>query len=288
MALLRFCLRCGEKSRIVSSYKYFEIKGLTMLQQIKLFLTAVQFFTRLPVPAWVGHSAQQLDQAARYFPLVGVCVGGLAAGIFLLSTIVFPLTLAVALSMVGSVLITAAFHEDGLSDFVDGIGGGYTRDKMLAIMKDSRVGAYGVIALVFALLVKFLAIQSLANTHELIWVASAMLAAHTVSRFMALSIMLTQQYIRDDELARAKPAAQNLSWTSFFIALLTAMFTIFVTIEMAIHPINIGTALVFALLMRIYLARLILRNLGGYTGDCLGAVQQLTEIGFYLGLLVAW
>jgi adenosylcobinamide-GDP ribazoletransferase len=105
---------------------------------------------------------------------------------------------------------------------------------------------------------------------------------------MALSIILTQRYVRDDDSARAKPAAQNLSWTSFLIALLTGMLMIFVTIAMGIQAVNVGTALVFALLLRIYLARLMLSKLGGYTGDCLGAVQQLSEIGFYLGLLVVW
>jgi adenosylcobinamide-GDP ribazoletransferase len=102
-----------------------------MLQQLRLFLSAVQFFTRIPVPAWVGHSAQQLDQSARYFTLVGVCVGGLAAIILWAAALVLPLALAVALSMLGSILITGAFHEDGLSDFVDGMGGGYSR-KILA------------------------------------------------------------------------------------------------------------------------------------------------------------
>lgn len=100
-----------------------------MLQQLRLFLTALQFFTRISVPSWVGHSAQQLDQSARYFPLVGMCVGALAALVFYLAAWVLPNELAVILSMLTSILITGAFHEDGLSDFMDGMGGGYTRKK---------------------------------------------------------------------------------------------------------------------------------------------------------------
>jgi len=259
-----------------------------MLQQLRLFLTAVQFFTRIPVPAWVGHSAQQLDQSARYFPLVGVCVGGLAAGILLLSALVLPLALAVALSMLTSILITGAFHEDGLSDFADGMGGGYTRDKILAIMKDSHVGAYGVIAIVLALLTKFQALLALFSNHSPAAVAAMLIAAHTVSRLMAASIIMTQQYVRDDSSARAKPAAQAMSRASFAVALLSGAAAIALLPMTGASTVNVISALACALLLRIYLAWQMRKKLGGYTGDCLGAVQQITEIGFYLGLLATW
>ncbi len=258
-----------------------------MLQQLRIFLTAVQFFTRIPVPAWVGHSAQQLDQSARYFPLVGLCVVGLAAAVLWLSALVLPLALAVALSMLSSILVTGAFHEDGLSDFADGMGGGYTRDKILAIMKDSHVGAYGVIAIVFALLIKLLALLALSGTHSLVFVAATIIAAHTISRLMAVSIMMTQQYVRADDSARARPAAQILSRTSFVIALLTGVAAIALLAIVGASIVSVITALACALLLRIFLARQLQKILGGYTGDCLGAVQQITEIGFYLGLLAA-
>jgi len=257
-----------------------------MLQQIRIFLTAVQFFTRIPVPDWVGHSAQQLDQSARYFPLVGMVVGGLAALVFWLAAFALPLTLAVALSMLASILITGAFHEDGLSDFVDGMGGGYTREKILAIMKDSHVGAYGVIAIVLVLLVKFQALLALSSGHSLTVMMAAMVAAHAISRLMAVSIMLTQKYARDDDSARAKPAAQNLSKGSFAIALLTGAAAIAVLLMAGCSLISVLTAFASALLLRGYLGWQMQKKLGGYTGDCLGAVQQISEIGFYLGLLV--
>lgn len=258
-----------------------------MLQQLRLFLTAVQFFTRIPVPAWVGHSAQQLDQAARYFPLVGAGVGALAAGVLWLSAQVLPLSLAVTLSMVAGILVTGAFHEDGLSDFADGMGGGHTRDKVLAIMKDSRVGAYGVIALVLALLLKFEALLALCDTHSALLVAAALIAAHSVSRLLAASLMLTQRYIRDDDSARARPAAQQMSGTSFVIALLTGSAALALLYVTGAPADAILTAATFALLMRAYLAWRLQKRLGGYTGDCLGAVQQLSELAFYLGLLAA-
>lgn len=257
-----------------------------MIHQVRLFLTAVQFFTRIPVPDWVGHSAQQLDQSARYFPLVGLCVGALAAIILWLSTMLLPLPLAVALSMLASVLITGAFHEDGLSDYVDGIGGGYTREKILAIMKDSRVGAYGVIAIVLALLIKFQAILALMGAFSPLIVAVTLIAAHAISRLMAVSIMLTQQYVRNDDSARAKPVAQGMSSASFVIAAVTGVVAMGLLWGAGVGVMTIVSAVACALLLRIYVGRQMSKKLGGYTGDCLGAVQQVTEIGFYLGMFV--
>lgn len=257
-----------------------------MLRQLRLFLTAVQFFTRLPVPAWVGHSAQQLEQAARYLPLVGMLVGAIAAAALYLTAQALPLSLAVGLSMVASILVTGAFHEDGLSDFADGFGGGHTKEKMLAIMKDSRVGAYGAIAIVLALLLKYQALVELCGQHSLPFVAAALVAAHAVSRLMAASLMLTQQYVREDDSARARPAAQ-LSRTSFAVALLTAAAALGLLHAAGANVATVFAAAIAALLMRAWLAWRLQRRLGGYTGDCLGAVQQLTEIAFYLGLLTA-
>lgn len=256
-----------------------------MLRELRLLLTAVQFFTRLPVPAWVGHSAQQLEQAARYLPLVGILVGALSASVLWLSAQVLPLTLAVGLSIVAGILITGAFHEDGLSDFADGFGGGHTKEKILAIMKDSRVGAYGVIAIALVLLLKYQALLELCRLHTPRYALAAIIAAHTVSRLMAASIMLTQHYVREVDSARARPAAQ-LSPSSFAIALAisaAALYYLFITAPQATPVISAITA---ALLMRIYLAWRLRVRLGGYTGDCLGAVQQLSELAFYLGLLV--
>jgi adenosylcobinamide-GDP ribazoletransferase len=259
-----------------------------MLQQLRLFLTATQYFTRIPVPVWVGHSAQQLDQSVRYFPLVGMGVGAFAATMFCLSAWVLPLTLTVVLSMLTSILITGAFHEDGLSDFVDGMGGGYTREKILVIMKDSHVGVYGVVAIVFALLIKFQILLALSNTHSHVFVAATLISAHGISRLMAVSIMLTQQYVRADDAARAKPVAQGLSRTSFAIAVVTGLAAIVLLIMAGGSYMNIVIALACSLIMRLYLGQLLQQKLGGYTGDCLGAVQQITEIAFYMGLLAAW
>ncbi len=257
-----------------------------MLQQLRLFLTAVQFFTRLPVPRWVGHSAIQLDQAARYFPAVGFVVGGLAALIWWGLAQILPQNIALLLSMSASILITGAFHEDGLSDFADGFGGGSSREKILAIMKDSRVGAYGVIAIVLALLLKFAALQQLGSDSWVLALAT-LIAAHVISRLLAASLIYTQRYVRIDDSARAKPAAQAMSHASFAVALVFGAGAAGMLACTGVSLWALGSALVAALLMRTYLAWRLQTTLGGYTGDCLGAVQQLTEIAFYLGLLAA-
>ncbi len=257
------------------------------MRELRLFLTAVQFFTRLPVPAWVGHSAQQLEQAARYLPLVGAIVGAIAAAVLWLTAQVLPLSLAVLLSMAAGILATGAFHEDGLSDFADGMGGGHSKEKALAIMKDSRVGAYGVLALVLVLLLKYQSLVALGDVHSLLVTAATLIAAHSVSRLMAASLILTQRYVRDDDSARAKPAAQPMSYASFAIALLTALATLWTSCVAGTHIVAVIAAVGAALLMRAWLAWRLQKRLGGYTGDCLGAVQQLSELAFYLGLLAA-
>jgi adenosylcobinamide-GDP ribazoletransferase len=117
-----------------------------MSAQWRVFLAAVQYFTRLPVPASVGHSQQLLDDAARYFPAVGTLVGVASAATFFVGSLLLPPTVAALLAVGVAVWITGAFHEDGLADAIDGIGGGYERQRILEIMRDSRIGTYGAVA----------------------------------------------------------------------------------------------------------------------------------------------
>ena len=258
-----------------------------MFQELRLLLTAIQFFTRIPVPAWVGHEPQRLSEAVRYFPLTGALVGALCAIVLMLAEQALPLPIAVLLSMAAGMLITGAFHEDGLSDFADGMGGGLTREKALLIMKDSSIGAYGAIALMLALMLKYQALLLLYGGHAQLFVPATLIAAHTFSRVMAASIMATQDYIRDDESARAKPAAQNIGAASLAIALFTGIAAALLPLFAGASMISIAVAVASAVSMRAYLAWRLKKRLGGYTGDCLGAVQQLTEISFYLGLLAS-
>ncbi len=247
-------------------------------RELACFFGAVRFFTRLPVPAWVGHSSQALNRSARYFPVVGLIVGAIGGLVFLGATQFWPQAVAVLLSMAATILATGAFHEDGLSDTADGLGGGWEKLRILEIMKDSRVGSYGVIALGLALLGKFTLLSAL----DAALLPVALLAGHALSRLCATILLATMDYVREDALAKAKPLATRLTGGSLLFALLGPVAALaFLPPEKAL----LGCAL--AALSTLWLAGLFRRWLGGYTGDCLGATQQLSEIAFYLGLLAS-
>ncbi len=144
-----------------STVLVFLILNYMIRKEITIFLTAIMFYTRIPIPANTEFSTDYLNKATRYFPFIGLLVGGIGAVIFLLGHFILPLHVAIILSMVSTILVTGAFHEDGFSDFSDGFGGGYTKERILEIMKDSRIGTYGAVALLLMLLTKFLSISYL-------------------------------------------------------------------------------------------------------------------------------
>ena len=125
-----------------------------MKREIHVFFTALMFYTRIPCPKWVDHDPEFLNQSIRYFPLIGWIVG-IISGLFLyLPGTYFSIPVAIILSLIISVLITGAFHEDGFADTCDAFGGGWTKKKILEIMKDSRLGTYGVIGLLLLISLK--------------------------------------------------------------------------------------------------------------------------------------
>ena len=249
-------------------------------QEAEAFFGAVRFFTRLPVPAWVGHSQEALDRAARYFPLVGILVGVLGGLTFLLAAFVLPVSIALLLGMAATLLVTGAFHEDGLADAVDGFGGGWTKPQVLAIMKDSRIGSYGAIAIGLMLLAKFNALYELPDD----WIVPALVAAHAASRFCSTALIYALDYVRDDDSSRAKPLAVRMGAGSLAVAALFGLA------PLALLPWQASLAgLGLAALTTLLAARYFVRRIGGYTGDCLGATQQGAELAIYVGMLaVAW
>ena len=243
-------------------------------RELEYFFGALRFFTRLPVPGWVGHSAEALNHSARYFPLVGLIVGLIGALVFALTSFFWPKTLAVLLAMAATVLVTGAFHEDGWADMVDGFGGGTSRERTLEIMKDSRIGSYGAIALVLMLLAKFMALVEL----DTLLVAPALIAGHAFSRLCATALLHFLDYAREE--GKAKPLATRISRGELALAGAFGLVAL---------PMLPPQAAVFATLLATaataWLARKFRLRLGGYTGDCLGATQQLAELAFYFGLL---
>lgn len=248
-------------------------------RQLRCGFGALGYFTRVPVPAWVGYGGETLADAAPYLPTIGVLIGGISALIYLLAATLWPASLAIWLAMASSIYLTGALHEDGLSDTADGLGGGWDKTRILAIMKDSRVGSYGVLAIGMALLGKFTALREM-DAALLPW---ALWCGHAVSRFCPLLLMAGMDYVRDEAASKAKIVARRLSTAALLLSLLPVL-----PLLACFAPGQILPAIGLAVLATGWLAALCRRWLGGYTGDCLGATQQLGEIAFYLGLLLAW
>lgn len=237
---------------------------------------AMIFLTRIPVPSLRDFRDADLHNAARWFPAVGALVGAVQAAVLVGAAMVLPPLAAAMLALAATLLVTGAFHEDGLADAVDGLGGGYTRERALAIMKDSRIGSYGAAALMLVLGLQAVALAELAA------LPAAVIAAHAGSRFVALTIMATQNYVRDDETARAKPMATRIGAQGLVFA---AACTLAPALFLPGPGLAAGAAAMLA--ARLYWGRVCTRRLGGYTGDMLGAAQQLAFTAGLLGVVAA-
>jgi len=253
-----------------------------MHHQFHVFLTAVMFYTRLPCPAWVDHSEELLNEATVYFPVIGWLVGGVAWAAYAASSWLFGNTdVALLLSLIATVLLTGAFHEDGFADVCDGFGGGWTRERILDIMKDSRLGTYGAAGLGLLLALKLGALRGLPSA----LVGPALLLAHPLSRATALSCIFSHDYARANETdGKAKPVAKKLGRAALATGLLLGALPLLAWAAWTGRPAVLGVVLVLAAI-KWYLARYFQRWIGGYTGDCLGAIQQVGEVGVYLFLL---
>lgn len=245
-----------------------------LINQWRYFLTAIMFFTRIPIH-FKNFDEEDLNKATRFFPLVGILVGAVGALAFWLCDILLPIEIAVLMSMLTTILLTGAFHEDGLADAVDGLGGGWTKEQVLTIMVDSRIGSYGAAGLVLALLIKYQALSYQAAA----FIPASMVAGHALSRLCAVLLMYTQSYVKAE--GKAKPLATELR----FSELITATF--FGLLPLAFLEMRYLAALIPVAIVWLWFSAKIKKRIGGYTGDCLGAMQQLTEIAFYVGLLAS-
>jgi adenosylcobinamide-GDP ribazoletransferase len=257
----------------------------TIRYHVEVFLTAIQYFTRLPVPRNLPWSQERLDEAARWFPLVGAVVGALGSAVLLGTAEFLPLSVAVVVSMAATIRATGAFHEDGLADSCDGLGGGVERPRVLEIMKDSRIGSYGAVGLVLALLCKA------ALLFELAWAgrelaAIALVAVHALSRLASTGVMAALPYVRDDGTGRVKPLAHVTRFAPLCVATVCGLAPL-VLVARSAGVVAAMAALVGAALAALWLGRMAHRRLGGVTGDVLGAVQQVAELAAYAGILVA-
>ncbi|RHW75875.1 adenosylcobinamide-GDP ribazoletransferase [Colwellia sp. RSH04] len=248
----------------------------SLKEEKTLLLLALSFFTRVPVKFSHEITAAQLNNASRYFAVVGLFVGICCALIYTVSSAYLPKTVAVLLAMATSLLLTGAFHEDGWADTWDGFGGGWNIEQKLNIMKDSRLGTYGAAALFIILLLKFHSLMALASP------VMALIVANTLSRVVATSLIYDMPYVALDSQSKVKPLAQELSQHSFLILLFTGLLVSLFYLSLTDCIVLFASLVIFRAVLRCWFNS----QLGGYTGDCLGAAQQSSEIVIYLSLLL--
>ena len=255
-----------------------------LAHELRLVAVALQYFTRLPTPALAAFDPRWLARSVRYFPLAGAVVGAIAATVYWLASQLFDAPVAALLSLVAAIATTGAFHEDGLADTFDALGGHVARERALEIMRDSRIGTYGATALGLALLLRWQVIVLLPPPLAIAY----LLAAHPCARAAAGSLMASLPYVRLDADAKAKPVADGVGVAQVLAACAVAAVPL-ALVALAIPTARIallaGVAAlpVVALVCRIWFRR----RLGGYTGDALGCAEQFGEIAFGLAMLAA-
>jgi len=252
-------------------------------REAEAFFSAIQFLTRLPTPAWTGWEAGRLDRATPHFTLVGGIVGAICGAVLLIASVFFVPAVAALLALGTGIMLTGALHEDGLADFADGLG---TSDpvRALAIMKDSHIGVFGVVAIVLVTALKATALATMPPQFG----AAALVGAHGLSRAWLYPTIKSLPYVRDEREAKVAPISQKIvtgEWVrTILFAVLT--FTPIVIVAVMTEPLRLtGCALAIAFTAVAMLAtfRAMKKRLGGWTGDTLGAQQQLTETAFLIG-----
>jgi adenosylcobinamide-GDP ribazoletransferase len=258
-----------------------------MKRQLSLFLVAAQFLTRLPVPSVAGFQPSWLSRSARYFPLIGALIGLIGTGVWWLSSLCFPPAVAVGLTMSATLLLTGALHEDGFADVCDGFGGGASRESVLAIMKDSRVGAYGAIGITMMLGLRWVTLAALPRAAFPI----LFIGAHMLSRWCATALIWQLPYVRTDADAKSRPFADSLGAADWILSGALGALALLPLMVLA-DPVTalpwtrtLAAAFAAAAAVTLLAGMYFKQRIGGYTGDCLGAVQQITELGFLLTAL---
>ncbi len=239
----------------------------------QLAVCAVQFLTRLPTPRLKAFAPDWITRAARYFPLAGQLVGLISAAVWLAARQLLPALPAAVLAVAAGVLATGGFHEDGLADTADGLGGGQDRQSRLVIMKDSRLGAFGALALGLALSLKITLLAGMAP-----WAgALALFVAHGGARAAAVVVMAALPYAGDEDAAKIKPVPQGVkAWEAGLALALGGWPILFLGAPRAVLGIILTSGASGAVA---WLAR---RLIGGVTGDVLGGVEQVAEIALLM------
>jgi adenosylcobinamide-GDP ribazoletransferase len=235
------------------------------------FLAAVQFLTRVPLPAQ-PYDPNSLARSVKFFPVVGLLIGSAAAALHLLLAPHLPRLVSALIVVIFLVLLTGCLHEDGLADAADAFGGGWSREQVLLILKDSRIGSYGAAALSLSLLARVLLLAALPLPRVPVY----LIAAHLLCRWTTLPLSF---YL---------PPARSSTGLGASIANLTSIGTLVagsifsIAVAVAALRIHAFSPIVGAILITLFTGLYYRQRIGGVTGDCFGATNQLTEIFVYL------
>jgi len=245
---------------------------------INRFFVAQSFFTKIPVPVKYDYSKVNYGDATLLLPLIGWIVSGLAAIVFVLLQNYLPLLINIVIALLIITYLTSSLHEDGLADFFDGFAGGWTKEKILSIMKDSHIGTYGVLSLIFSVGLKIILLLNIPQ--EIIPVT--LIIAHSFSRGIAVSFMYDLDYARIED-SKAKNMVRKITLLELLFVLTISSLPL-----LLLNNYWIITIIPIVYLLRLYLKHKLKKWIGGYTGDCLGAAQQLYEILIYFITLILY
>ena len=253
-------------------------------------LAALTFFTRIPFWRIRKISAEHFRRVVPLWPAAGWLTGGVTAGVLILCGQVMPLALAWILAIIARLLLTGALHEDGLADFIDGFGGGTSRKRTLEIMKDSHIGTYGVIGLIFYFALLIL-LPSFSKPDDCpVWhLAILVFCGDCWAKCCAAQLINFLPYARSEETAKNKTVYERMTLPDlllcFFFGLAPAFF---LTLALGWLPARLLWLLPVPLIVMLLLAWLMKRRLQGYTGDCCGATFLLCELAFYLSAVAVF
>lgn len=238
---------------------------------------ALMFYTRIPTPEIKNFKTEETDRAIRCFSLVGWIIGAICFAVYFIGWKLFSSQIGIVLSLVAGVLATGCFHEDGFADMVDGFGGGIGKQRILEIMKDSRIGSYGTIATVLMYALKFFTLEAILSSEAVSqWWQMLLIFIiwHSLARLTAGNMVFFSRYCRDDGTSKIKPVEKGwgpkevIGLWSFGVIPLGA--AIWFCPWCALIPVAL---IVVFLLFKHYFEK----RIDGYTGDCLGALEQISE-----------
>jgi adenosylcobinamide-GDP ribazoletransferase len=243
-------------------------------------LASFIFFTRLPFWRLYQPPKEAYATVVEHWPLTGWLTGGIMAATLFGACHILPYPVAVIIAIIVRLFLTGALHEDGLADFFDGFGGGTDRQRILTIMKDSHIGTYGVLALIFYFLLLWGILVSLPPMTAVF----AILAADPLAKMFSAQIVNFMPYARREEEAKNKTVYRSISSLSTFSLALQGLLPSLPLILLT--NTDWWLAILAPILIVTILFLVVWHKIRGYTGDCCGAICLLAELSFYLALLL--